>query len=222
MKSSGRVSVLSISALVATILTVSATGVIAQWSDEPARSHLVQTVLLDDADPGKPHSLYCFEFGNNYEGACDQVHDRPNTLDTARNKSDGKGLADAIQKPTITIGKSADPPDGTDFRFRSNLGSFTLDHAVPDDGDAFEHSVTFVVGPLESWTFVELVPAFWELNIIPCAYSGATVDGVWEEGKLVGVRITVETGGWANCTFMNEALPKFVIHLPLVANNYAP
>jgi len=75
---------------------------------------------------------------------------------------------DPEQAGSITVIKSADPRDGTDFTYTGDLGAFTLDDASPDDGDPVPSSRTFSNLPPESYQVTEALPAGWELDDFTC------------------------------------------------------
>lgn len=119
------------------------------------------------------------------------------------------GVGDACEPPTIIIAKHADPADGTDFPFTSDLGDFTLDDADPDDGDGVADSITFADLAAGTYDFVELTPAGWDLTSIACTYSDTDtiVEFIRDNGSLLGVSIEPAPGEEITCTFYNEELP---------------
>jgi hypothetical protein len=127
----------------------------------------------------------------------------------------------AADKTVISITKSANPPDGTDFRFRTDAGGFMLDHAVPDDGDAFGGRLDFKVQPAVGWRFVELLPAFWRLaGIGQSAGAGTTIETLYDDaGHLIGVLATPVSGDHVVVTFYNLRDPTSFTHLPLLSRN---
>ncbi|MCB9009759.1 MAG: tandem-95 repeat protein [Ardenticatenaceae bacterium] len=79
--------------------------------------------------------------------------------------------------------------------------SFTLDDAVPDDGDDISASTTFVVDP-RTFSITELLPNnAWNL-------TGATCTGASGSVSLTDETLSVEvgTGETVACTFTNESL----------------
>ncbi|HSR34433.1 MAG TPA: hypothetical protein VLY63_28020 [Anaerolineae bacterium] len=118
----------------------------------------------------------------------------------------GDGLGSALQTSTITIVKNADPADGIDFTFNSNLGTFALDDAVPDDSDAVPDSRAFEVASSVDWPFTEQAPPGWDLNNIVCTYStlDTLISAILDGGSLVGVTIRPALEDDVTCTFYNQ------------------
>jgi hypothetical protein len=235
-----RKSWLSSLALVAVILTVTATGALAQPFDEPAESRGVGLVSPADAHVGRhtveflkdcgegetcrntpipvledriedglgsasPEQIpgrYRVEFSK-YCGEGETCRDRSIPVPEARGAD---GLSSALQNSTIIIAKNAEPADGTDFAFSSELGDFTLDDASPDDGDAVVDSKLFEVTPLVSQPFIEQAPLFWDLNSIVCVYSSGDtiVTAIRDNGSLIGVTIAPAPEDEVTCTFNNQ------------------
>ena len=90
--------------------------------------------------------------------------------------SDNSATAQASPIPpglgSLTVIKDADPAIGTDFDFTGDFGPFTLDDAVPDDGDAVFDSVTFTDLPAGTYTVAETLPDGWQLLGIECSSNG--------------------------------------------------
>lgn len=82
-------------------------------------------------------------------------------------------FSNARQRTNVTLRVANDPPDGTDFSFISTLPDltfFTLDHAVPDDGDAAGASL--VTKPLPgTYTVIQNGPPGWTLLSVDCVRS---------------------------------------------------
>ncbi|MCB0020364.1 MAG: hypothetical protein KDE09_21375, partial [Anaerolineales bacterium] len=78
--------------------------------------------------------------------------------------------------------------------------SFTLDDAVPDDGDSVNASITFTVQP-GTYTVSELLPGAWALNGVSCT---GTSGGFTRTGNTLSV--SVGSGEAVQCTFTNEVL----------------
>jgi VWFA-related protein len=99
---------------------------------------------------------------------------------------------------TIVIILENDPKADRNFRFDGDLGEFYLDDALPDDGDAILRSRTFTVAP-GTYTVNENVPVLRYLTAINCVGGATLVD-------LPGtnVKITVNSGETAQCTFVNQ------------------
>jgi hypothetical protein len=69
---------------------------------------------------------------------------------------------------TLTIVLDAQPDDGQDVAFLSNLGDFVLDDPTDDDGDAHKNSITFEVIPQRTYVFEEQVPSGWRVADVVC------------------------------------------------------
>jgi hypothetical protein len=184
--------------LVLLILTMAATGALAQPSDEPQDTHTV-------------------EFRND----CVDLESCPDTLIPIREIGDGDAGENFSQTATITIAKNAEPADGTDFPFASDLGHFTLDDAVPDDGDGVWPDITFQEVPAGvNLAFVEQQLLAWELTSIACGYSGdSIISAIWDDGNLVGVTINPAVDDEITCTFGNQQVPSSTI---IIAKNAEP
>lgn len=102
---------------------------------------------------------------------------------------------------TITIVKDADPADGTDFPFAGDLGSFTLDDAVPDDSDGFSDTRTFDK-PAGSYWVQELAASGWALSDIGCT-TNDTDDTTVINISSASVQIDLDYGEDVTCTFTN-------------------
>jgi len=103
--------------------------------------------------------------------------------------------------PGITITKEANPTDGTDFNYTSDLpvGPFTLDDANPDDSDGVVSSQLFNVPPDTSFTINEVLPTDWNVASIECiGTTNFTTDPDTAELSL-----TVGTDDDIECTFTN-------------------
>jgi hypothetical protein len=106
-----------------------------------------------------------------------------------------------LEPGTITIVKHADPADGTDFPFAGDLGSFTLDDAVPDDSDGFADTRTFDK-PAGSYRVQELAPSGWSLDDIGCT-TNDTDDTTVINVSSASVQIDLDYGEDVTCTFTN-------------------
>jgi hypothetical protein len=71
-----------------------------------------------------------------------------------------------IPTGSITIVHDTDVADGTDFDFAGDLGSFTLDDATPDDGDAFGTQLVFDEVPVGTYTIQALPEGGFDLVAI--------------------------------------------------------
>ncbi|MCB1808818.1 MAG: hypothetical protein KDJ99_27805, partial [Candidatus Competibacteraceae bacterium] len=102
---------------------------------------------------------------------------------------------------SLSIVKAADPEDGTDFAFTSDIaggGSFTLD--VDSDG-TYADTITFADTPIGTYAITELVPQNWQLDSASCT-------GGSDSGSLNDATLTVVLGAdeAITCTFSNEKL----------------
>jgi len=141
------------------------------------------------------------------DGVCDDEDNCVDTPNPDQEDSDGDGVGDACEVGSITIVKSADPADGTDFPFVADLGDFTLDDADPDDGDGVSDTRLFTdVPPGVAYGFAESVPEGWHLDSIICSYSSIDTDvaPIMDTGILVGITITLAPADNIDCTFYNE------------------
>ena len=102
---------------------------------------------------------------------------------------------------TITIIKTANPPDGVDFFFSGSEGldDFILDDADPDDSDTVNNSVTFAELPAGDYTVTEAVPDGWELESVVC--TGGDTDPIAD-----GVIINLDPGEQITCIFTNNSV----------------
>jgi hypothetical protein len=118
-------------------------------------------------------------------------------------------VGDVCEPSTIIIAKNAEPADGTDFPFTSDLGDFALDDADPDDGDAVADSITFADLAAGTYAFEEAAPAGWDLTSIACTFldTDTVVEFIRDNGSLLGVSIEPAPGEEITCTFYNEELP---------------
>jgi hypothetical protein len=100
---------------------------------------------------------------------------------------------------TITIVLDANPNGGTDFVFTGDLGRFLLDDvdpALPDDGDDYSNTETFMVAP-GSYSVVRSSSVNWFVQNIACTPSAAaTID---LPNRLA--TLTVGDGDNVTCTF---------------------
>ena len=209
-----RQNLLSSLAFIAVILTVTATGALAQPSDQPAESRGVGVVSPADAHEGRHIVEFLKECG---EGeAC------PDTSIPVPEIGNEGSLSSALQDSAIIIAKNAEPADGTDFAFSSDLGGFTLDDASPDDGDAYGDSKLFTVTPSVSQSFIEQPSQFWDLNSIVCVYSSVetVVVAIRENGKVLGVTVSLAPEDEITCAFSNQKGPVNSVDLPSVSKNY--
>jgi len=108
---------------------------------------------------------------------------------------------------TITIRKDADPADGTNFTFSGgqagelHQGTWTLDDAVPDDGDAFTDSKTWP--DLQPGTYFATetpIPPGWNLSSIVCVDPD---NGTTTDMGTATATIDLDPGETVTCTFTN-------------------
>ena len=112
------------------------------------------------------------------------------------------GVASLIpQAGTITIEKQASPANGTNFAFTGTLGSFSLDDALADDGDAVVNSITFV-RTAGIYTVQETQAAAWRLAGITCT-TNDTDDTTVVDLTGGSVDIDLDDGEDVTCTFSN-------------------
>ncbi len=104
---------------------------------------------------------------------------------------------------TITIVKDADPPDGTDFDFTSDIpnnNSFTLDDAVPNDEDGVSDTKSMASLDPGTYTITETVPTGWDLTDFSCS-TGDQNDTSTLNGRTA--TIDLDSGEVITCTFTN-------------------
>jgi len=111
-------------------------------------------------------------------------------------------FSNRLPSGSLTVVKTADPADGTDFDFSSNIpggSSFSLD---VDADNVLSDTITFVDLPLGTYTITETVPADWQLNSAACTGGG-------DSGSLDGDTLTVTVGDAEDiiCTFSNALQP---------------
>lgn len=117
-----------------------------------------------------------------------------------------------LQPGSIKIKVDAIPADGTDFSFSANAlagtGPFTLDDAIPDDGDGITD--TQVINGLVNGTYIftqTLPHSGIALTDITC--SGAAA---WSKNLASGtVGVALQPGEAVLCTFSNDALSSITI-----------
>jgi hypothetical protein len=132
------------------------------------------------------------------------------TVDTTADELDGgadNGGCSLYLPGTITIRKDADPADGTNFTFSGGqVGgppqeTWTLDDAVPDDGDAFTDSRTWT--DLQPGTYFATetpIPAGWDLSSIVCVDpDGGTTTNL----GTATATIDLDADETVTCTFTN-------------------
>jgi len=99
----------------------------------------------------------------------------------------------------ITISLQAQPTSRQDFRFHGDLGDFSLDQAMPDDGDSITQTLTFTVSP-GVYQITEETPITWHLSQIDCSLA--------EQAQIQLVTgtatLTVEEGQQMHCIFVNQ------------------
>ncbi|MEO1148224.1 MAG: Calx-beta domain-containing protein [Cyanobacteria bacterium J06638_22] len=104
-----------------------------------------------------------------------------------------------IPTGSITIVHDTDVADGTDFDFAGDLGSFTLDDATPDDGDAFGNQIVFDEVPVGTYTIQALPEGGFDL---------ATIDVAAADGSsnlpAGSATVTVAEGEAVVITFSSE------------------
>ncbi len=118
--------------------------------------------------------------------------------------NEGNNTADddsvTVTGGTITIVKDAVPDAPQNFSFSGDLGSFTLDDATPDDGDAFPHTITFSDLPPNPYTLTEALPPSWDLTDFTCQ-----TDDQNDTSSLNGTTaiIDLDPGEIITCTITN-------------------
>lgn len=112
-------------------------------------------------------------------------------------------LDDAAANGTVELSLRGDPADGTDFVFSGDFGSFTLDDALVDDGDAFASDITFAGLTAGTYRVDQLLPAEWTLIDLECT----STDGA-DTTSLAGnsIDFDVDAGETLSCTVFNMAL----------------
>lgn len=73
-----------------------------------------------------------------------------------------------VDLSALTIEVEASPTDGTDFSFVGDLGSFQLDHAVPDDLDGPQKQLSTSSQIPGTYSITEQVPPGWVLDSADC------------------------------------------------------
>ncbi len=117
--------------------------------------------------------------------------------------NEGNNTADedsvTVTGATITIVKDAIPDAAQNFSFSGDLGSFTLDDATPDDGDAFSHTITFSDRYPKAYALTEALPPTWDLTGFTCqtddpndtsALNGDTATIDLDPGEIITCTIT--------------------------------
>ena len=99
----------------------------------------------------------------------------------------------------ITLTLKAEPGSRQDFRFHGDLGDFSLDQAVPDDGDTITETITFTVTP-GVYAISQETPTTWLMSAISC-----TPRALGQVNLAIGkVTLTVAAGARVQCTFVDE------------------
>lgn len=104
----------------------------------------------------------------------------------------------------ITIKHVNAEQDGTDFKFESGLGEFTLDDSQPDDGDVFADSITFHDVRAGKYTITELLPFGWGVGQISCE-----TNDVHDTSQANDESVTIDLDPLENitCIFTNKFHP---------------
>lgn len=108
-----------------------------------------------------------------------------------------------VEPATLTIIKDADPADGTNFAFNIGGTAYTLDDAVPDDGDGVSNSVTLTGLSANTVDVSELIPGDWTLTGINCQ-TADPVDTSTVNLANGSVAVDVDAGENISCTFSNQ------------------
>lgn len=140
----------------------------------------------------------------------------PDGVDTDQNNVDFSprcttpGTANSIEQAdcmppappgTITIVKEATPAGGQDFSFTGDLGDFSLDDAVPNDGDNISNTHTVTVSP-GTYQVVELGLPGWTLNGLNCTTEDVN-DSTLPDINEASVTIDLDPAEAVTCTFTN-------------------
>lgn len=128
-------------------------------------------------------------------------------------------VVDVPTAGSLTLVKEAEPADGTDFAFNSNIlggNNFTLDDE-PSQTDTISQSITFTHISVGSYVITETLPGDWVL-------TGATCTGGSDSGSLSGETLTVSLGEGEDvvCTFTNGFNPapdSSFIYLPFIVKD---
>jgi uncharacterized repeat protein (TIGR01451 family) len=125
------------------------------------------------------------------------------------------------QRGSITIIKSSDPISPTNFTFSGDLGSFTLDDAVPDDGDAFTNTVTFLNASAGTYTVTEAPPtAGYNPSSIECDDGASTTPSTGSIGSR-SATINLDPAEAVICTFTNsQSASGGLFYLPIILKNF--
>ncbi len=115
-----------------------------------------------------------------------------------------------FQRPhpgAITIVKDAIPNDSADFSFTGDLGSFSLDDAVPDDNDDIINTIAYTGLVSDTYVITETIPAGWLPFSAECVFmvnNGGSFDLITDtDGSYMGVAVTLEDDEDVTCTFTN-------------------
>ncbi len=126
-------------------------------------------------------------------------------IDPTRAYSDTDFLSIKIGylKPNqLTIVKSANVQDGTDFSFTTDaLGNFTLDDASPDDSDAFTSTQVFSNIIPGTYFITETVPSDWHLRTISCPTNDSSDESIISLPRAI---VQIGLGEQMTCTFYND------------------
>ncbi|NDJ86716.1 MAG: hypothetical protein GYB66_12585 [Chloroflexi bacterium] len=126
--------------------------------------------------------------------------------------SEPRSRQETEEPGTIAFILSTTPQDGTDFLFTGDLGTFTLDDAVPDDGDTYSASHTVTAAPGEYFVTNE-IPFGWQLTDFVCESDiqggSAVTSGTGAEfGAGAVVMVDLDANETITCRFIGERLPQ--------------
>ncbi len=158
--------------------------------------------------------LVCVE--TDIDNSTADVDNRTATLRMEANETVTCTFTNTAQAGTLRLTKIAAPPVGTDFGFTSTLpgyGTFTLDQADPDDGDAVTETLTVSGLDFGVYTVTEEIAADFELVDVVCDDAASLSPSVGQVISRTAI-VHLDPGETVTCRFRNNG--QGAVYLPLI------